>query len=91
MTKDPLCDNINDFNDPTLTIDDWIEQFKIFKQKYGGHTFITTDAGYNNVNFEIWVDPDLLKKAMEEKRKFDKYMETLPKDVKDIVTGIRKI
>lgn len=55
-------DNVNSFSDPTLSINDWIEQFKVFKDIYGGDTLISTNGGYNNVSFEI-----IKKKTVNEK------------------------
>lgn len=91
MSSKKIVKRLEDFNDPCLTIDQWIEQFKVFKEVYGGHAFVRPDAGQMNVCFEQWVDPEALSKAMDAQLKHEKYLATLPLDIRDIVTGVKKL
>ena len=44
MSSKKIVKRLEDFNDPCLTIDQWIEQFKVFKEVYGGYAFVRPDA-----------------------------------------------
>jgi len=44
---------VEGFDDPCMTLDDWIMVLLVLREAFGGDTKLRTDAGYNNVSMVL--------------------------------------